>query len=135
MAKITIRTKKEKEVIDITDNVISVIEDRLKRSSDGVCCLFIAHTTASLTTADLDPGTDKDMMDAFAAMVPKLNYRHPHDPDHVPSHILSSLIGTSVNVPFESGKLILGEWQRIVLIEHDGPKEREIYVSIVESVR
>ena len=133
MEKISIRTKKEKEIIDITDLVASVLEDKFKHISEGVCVLFVAHTTAALTTADLDPGTDKDMLEAFSAMVPKLNYRHPHDPEHVPSHILSALIGTSVNIPFESAKLVLGEWQRVVLVELDGPKEREIYISIISS--
>ena len=96
----------------------------------GICNLLILHTTAALTTADLDPGTDLDMLDAFEAMVPKLRYRHPHDPAHVPDHILSSLIGTSVALPFERGKMLLGTWQRVVLIELDGPREREIVLTI-----
>jgi secondary thiamine-phosphate synthase enzyme len=92
--------------------------------------LFILHTTAALTTADLDPGTDLDMLDAFEAMIPKLRYRHPHNPEHVPDHILSALIGTSVALPFERGKLILGTWQRVVLIELDGPRERQLVVTV-----
>jgi secondary thiamine-phosphate synthase enzyme len=59
---------------------------------------------------------------------PKLNYRHPHDPSHVPDHILSTLIGTSLSVPVEDGKLRLGKWQRVVLFEFDGPQEREVVV-------
>ena len=80
------------------------------QSKEGVCHLFILHTTAALTTADLDPGTDLDMLDAFEEMIPKLSYRHPHDPSHVGDHIMSSLIGPSVCLPYEDGKLMLGTW-------------------------
>lgn len=93
-----------------------------------ICNLFLTHTTAALTTADLDPGTDLDMLDAFEAIVPKLKYRHPHDPSHVSDHILSSVIGTSLTIPVKEGKLVLGTWQRVVLVEFDGPKQRELII-------
>jgi len=93
--------------------------------------MSVLHTTAGLTTADLDPGTDLDMLDAFEAMIPKLRYRHPHNPAHVPDHILSALIGTSASVPFSGGKMLLGTWQRVVLVELDGPREREVVVTLL----
>jgi secondary thiamine-phosphate synthase enzyme len=96
----------------------------------GFCHLSVLHTTAALTTADLDPGTDLDMLDAFDAIIPKLRYRHPHDPEHVPDHILSALIGTSVSVPVDQSQLVLGTWQRVVLVELDGPRDREVVVSL-----
>ncbi len=127
MQKLSIKTRKKREIVDITDQVESAIGNpRLS----GICNLLILHTTAALTTADLDPGTDLDMLDAFEAMVPKLRYRHPHNPEHVPDHIMSSLIGSSVALPFEKGSLLLGTWQRVVLVELDGPREREIVVTI-----
>ena len=88
--------------------------------------MFILHTTAALTIADLDPGTDLDLLDAFEAIVPKLNYRHPHNPRHTPDHILSALIGTSLSVPVRKGELLLGQWQRLIVVELDGPLEREL---------
>lgn len=91
--------------------------------------MFILHTTASLTTADLDPGTDLDLLDALKNLLPDIQYRHPHNPAHTPDHILSSLIGPSLTVPVESGKLCLGTWQRVVLIELDGPRERNIQIT------
>ena len=126
MKRISVKTHKKREVLDITD----LIEQELGKSSSGVCHLLVLHTTAALTTADLDPGTDLDMLDAFEALIPKLRYRHPHNPAHVPDHILSALIGTSVTLPFERKKLVLGTWQRVVLIELDGPRERELAMSI-----
>jgi secondary thiamine-phosphate synthase enzyme len=130
MHKLSIKTRRKREVVDIT----GMIEDLLRKQPTdrtGICSLSILHTTAALTTADLDPGTDLDMLDAFEAMIPKLRYRHPHNPAHVPDHILSALIGTSVSIPFEKGSLLLGTWQRIVLIELDGPRERDVVVTLL----
>ena len=125
MQRLTIKSHKKREVLDITDRVQKVLG-----TNSGLCHLLVLHTTAALTTADLDPGTDLDMLDAFEAMMPKLRYRHPHDPEHVPDHILSALIGTSVSLPFEKGRLLLGTWQRVVLIELDGPRERQVVATI-----
>src|SRR5437660_2027053 len=125
MKKLKIKTHKKKEVLDITETVEKALGKRNSGDS-GICNLFILHTTAALTTADLDPGTDLDMLDAFEQMVPKLNYRHPHDPEHVPDHILSAVIGTSVALPVKDGELLLGTWQRIVLVELDGGRERQV---------
>jgi len=126
---IKIKTSKKREIIDITE----IINDFLKKEKkeNGLIYLLSLHTTCSLTTADLDPGTDLDMLDAFEKMIPNLKYRHPHDPSHVSDHILTSLIGTHLLLPFEKNKLILGTWQRVVLIEFNGPKEREIFNKII----
>lgn len=126
MKKIEISTQKKRQIIDITDAV-----EREIAKHTGLCHLFLLHTTASLATADLDPGTDLDMLDAFEAMIPKLRYRHPHNPAHVPDHILSTLLGTSLTVPVTDGKLLLGTWQRVVLVEFDGPRERKIVISLI----
>lgn len=129
MHKLLVKTHRKREVVDITDEVNRVLEKSYSDQS-GICHLSILHTTAALTTADLDPGTDLDMLDAFEAMIPKLHYRHPHNPAHVPDHILSALIGTSVALPVERGSLVLGTWQRVVLMEFDGPRERQGVVSL-----
>ncbi len=118
-----IKTTKKQMVIDLTEK----INDFLKELEDvNFCYLFLTHTTCALTTADLDPGTDLDMLDAFNVLIPKLNYRHPHNPEHVKDHILSSLIKTELLLPCKSKELILGTWQRVVLIEFDGPRERNL---------
>ena len=128
MKRISIKTHKKREVVDITEEVQASLRKEHARQS-GVCHLLLLHTTAALTTADLDPGTDLDLLDAFEAMVPKLRYRHPHDPSHMPDHILSALIGTSLSLIVEEGQLVLGTWQRVVLIELDGPRQREIVIA------
>jgi secondary thiamine-phosphate synthase enzyme len=128
MLRLTIATRHKRQILDITE----AIENALRkpgRAPSGICHLLVLHTTAALTTADLDPGTDLDMLDAFEAMIPKLRYRHPHAPGHVPDHILSALIGTALAVPLEKGRLVLGTWQRVILVELDGPRAREIVLT------
>lgn len=127
--QLSITTSKQKQIVDITD----LINEHLSKpeTNNGLCTLFVQHTTACITTADLDPGTDLDMLDAFAALMPKLDYRHPHNPAHVPDHILSSIIGPSLTIPITNGQLDLGTWQRVVLVELDGPRKREITLSII----
>lgn len=115
-------------MIDITDNVDEILEKSFEKK-DGLCQLFLTHTTAALTTADLDPGAEEDMLDALEKLIPELSYRHPHNPAHMPDHILSLLIGASLTIPIQSGRLLLGSWQRVVLLEFDGPREREVVIS------
>jgi len=57
-----------------------------------------------------------------------LDYNHPHDPEHMPDHILATTIGPSVTVPVQNGELQLGQWQRIVLCEFNGPRERTVTI-------
>lgn len=121
--RLTIKTAQSRQVIDITDDVQKLVDSDAK-----AIVVYVAHTTCAITTADLDPGTDLDLLDAVWEMIPKLNYRYPHDPAHVPAHLASSIIGPSVTVPVEDGKLVLGTWQRIILVELDGPKERDLAV-------
>ena len=130
MHHLNITTHRKREILDITDQVETTLRQR-KNLDSGVCHLVVLHTTAALTTADLDPGTDLDILDAFDRLIPKLNFRHPHDPAHVPDHILSALIGTSVSLLVEKGSLVLGTWQRVVLVELDGPRTREIAMGLV----
>jgi secondary thiamine-phosphate synthase enzyme len=125
VTSLTIRTARKDQVVDITDEVQASLE-----AADGVCTVFAAHTTCAITTADLDPGTDEDYLEALRKVLPPMRYRHPHNPAHTPDHILATLIGPSVCVPVHNGRLVLGVWQRIILIELDGPRERDLYISV-----
>jgi len=121
MKVMQIATNRKREVIDITDRIEVP-------NGEGALTIFVRHTTAAITTADLDPGTDLDFLDFLQAITPQVQWRHPHDPAHAPDHMLASLIGPSVSVPYKDGKLLLGTWQRIILVELDGPRECEIVI-------
>lgn len=121
-----VSTRKKDQVVDITEMIENALRDM---QEDGVCVVFAAHTTCAITTADLDPGTDLDLLHALRHVLPDLNYRHPHDPQHTPDHLLSSIIGPSVTIPYRKHKLLLGTWQRVILVELDGPRQRTVHVS------
>jgi len=127
MKTITITTKKKDEVVDITETVENLLQEM--KAPSGICVVFVAHTTCALTTADLDPGTDLDFLNALRRMLPHISYRHPHDPSHTPDHILSSILGPSLAIPYQDGQLLLGTWQRVILVELDGPRQRTLHVS------
>lgn len=123
---IRITTKENREVIDITDEVMRY----LPADGAGIAHIFVQHTTASVTTIDSDPGIDLDLFDFLTGITPDVKWRHPHNPDHAPAHLISSIIGPSVSIPFENGHLQLGTWQQVVLIELDGPRERTLVINI-----
>lgn len=129
MRRFSVKTADNKEVIDITDR----IEDELRQAGvvEGLVNIFILHTTAAITTADLDPGTDKDMLDVFQRIIPPVPFRHAHDPEHTPDHIMSTMIGPGITVPLQDGRLLLGAWQRVILVELSGPRERTLVISWV----
>lgn len=124
---LTISTKKRRQIVDITDE----IQTQLPSGFSGAVAVTVLHTTAAITTADLDPGTDQDLLDALDQLLPRLPWRHPHNPAHAPDHLLASIIGPSVVMPAEDGKLILGTWQRLILVELDGPRRRDVAVTCI----
>ncbi len=126
MKTMTVATTKKEQVIDITATIADAVHEAERAS--GACIVSVAHTTCALTTADLDPGTDLDLLQALRAMVPQLDYRHPHDPEHTPDHILASIIGPSLALPYDRRHLLLGTWQRVILVELDGPRQRTLHV-------
>jgi len=124
---IDIKTYRKTEVIDITAKIESEIK------GDGLINIFAKHTTTAIILADLDPNSDTDLLQAIQAMTPKVNWTHPHDPSHYPDHLFSSLLGVSLTIPYDKGKLELGKWQKIIFIELDGPKNREIALTFIQS--
>lgn len=121
--QLMISTTDKRQVIDITDDV-----ERQLGADDKAVLVFVQHTTAAITTADLDPGTDLDLLDALDSIIPDREWRHPHDPSHTTDHLLASIVGPSVTIPVVSGKLSLGTWQRIILVDFDGPRNRSITI-------
>jgi secondary thiamine-phosphate synthase enzyme len=126
---ITVSTHRNRQVLDITSRV----EQFIARTEikEGLCNIFVAHTTAGLTTGEAIEGTDEDLMETLAKMIPKIDFRHAHDPSHAPDHMISSIVGSSVTIPIVSGRLQLGTWQRVLLVECNGPRQREIVVTVI----
>lgn len=123
---IEIETQSPKQVIDITGQVGRLLDG----ASGGICYLYLKHTTAGLTVMTWEAGVPEDIMDILQSLTPKLAYRHD-SAAHVAAHFLSALVGPSVHVPVQAGRLALGQFQRVVLLEFEGPRKREIEMRLL----
>ena len=123
---IPISTRERSEMIDIT----SLVDKEVNKSGpkDGVCLLFVPHTTAGITINEsADPSVKSDMQVMLSKLVPwEASYRHMEG--NSAAHIKSSMIGCSVMAIIESGHLKLGTWQGIFFCEFDGPRSRKLHI-------
>lgn len=126
-----IKTTAAKEVVDLTERLEAVI--RKAKLQEGLCTLFVTHTTAAVTTGEIGEGTEQDFLQVVEKMIPRIQFQHAHDPSHAWSHMASSILGPSLTVPVTGGKLVLGTWQSVMLVELDGPRERMVHVTLMSS--
>lgn len=124
-----IKTAAAKEIVALTDRLETVIREA--KLQEGLCTLFVTHTTAALTTGEIGEGTDDDFLEVVEEMVPRIRFQHAHNPAHAWSHMASSILGPSLTVPVSAGKLVLGTWQSVMLVELDGPRERIVHVALI----
>lgn len=130
MQIIKIQSNEREEMIEIT----SAVEKLLRESNqkEGICFLFTQHTTCGLTiNENADPDVKSDMLGFLSDLIPQDYKDFRHVERNSDAHIKSSLVGASVTVPFESGKLLLGRWQGIFLCEFDGARERKVLMKII----
>ena len=128
MATIKIQSSEREELIEITDQV----SQNLPETGEGICILFTQHTTCGLTiNENADPDVKYDILLFLKNTIPQYYEGFRHFEHNSDAHIKSSLVGSSVTIPFENGKLLLGRWQGIFLCEFDGARERKVIVKII----
>jgi secondary thiamine-phosphate synthase enzyme len=127
MPEIKVRTASRVEARSITAEVAQAV----RNNKGSLVYLFTPHTTCGLlVNEDADPAVMSDILDALDRLVPR-NYQYKHAEGNADAHIKSSLIGHSLLVPFSGGRLSLGTWQGIFLMEFDGPRERKVQISVL----
>ncbi|MEJ2208999.1 MAG: secondary thiamine-phosphate synthase enzyme YjbQ [Anaerolineae bacterium] len=127
MVELEIRTQSHSELRDITSQVQQAVSDR--GIEDGVCHVFVPHTTAGLTlNENWDPDVRGDLVRALQAMVPDVHFRHGEG--NSPAHLLAGLVGAGQTLLVRGGKLVLGRWQGVYLAEFDGPRTRRVLVKV-----
>jgi secondary thiamine-phosphate synthase enzyme len=127
---LSVRSREREQMVDFTDEV----RRRLKEAgaTDGICVLYVQHTTAGLTiNENADKDVQHDMLHALRKLVPQYGMDFRHGEENSDAHIKSSIVGTSVTVPFRDGELMLGRWQGIFMCEFDGPRERRIIMTLL----
>lgn len=131
MEKIKIKTTSRVDLVDITKEIQSVVS--ASKVKDGVCFLFCQHTTAGLTiNENADPSVKADITNTLNRLIPH-NANYQHAEGNADAHIKSSLLGPSLNIIIEDGKLALGTWQGIYFCEGDGPRNREVWVKVMRN--
>lgn len=128
-----VKTSSRTEFIDITRSVQEAVKKT--GAEDGVCTIFIPHTTAAVTiNENADPSVFHDILMELDKIVPFKDQYH-HMEGNSPAHIKASLVGCSQIVFVESGRLVLGTWQGIFFCEFDGPRNRKVHVKVISDGR
>ena len=126
---INVKTGSRIDMVDIT----SLVSGEVSKAgvTDGICVVYVPHTTAGVTINEgADPAVCTDIIRKLNELVPP-NDRYRHMEGNSDSHIKTSIIGSSVTVIVENGRLVLGTWQKIFFCEFDGPRSRKVYVKVV----
>lgn len=131
---IKIKTKGNTDIINLTEKVQEIINK--SKIKEGIVNIFARHTTAGVAIVEYEKGVLKDFKEALEKIAPLENHYHHNklqDDDNGSSHARAGLLGCSLNVPFNDKKLLLGIWQKIVLIDFDThPRDREVIITIIE---
>ena len=126
---IVLETHSRIEMVDITSLVQKEVSST--EVQDGICVVYVPHTTAGVTVNEgADPDVCEDIETRMNELVPS-HRRYRHTEGNADSHIKASLIGSSVSLLVEEGRLVLGTWQKIFFCEFDGPRSRKVYVKVV----
>lgn len=127
---VAVDTEDRTQVLDVTDAVADAVD-----VDDGLCAVTSRQTTAGVTVNEAEDRLMQDLEDALRDIVPRDgDYRHDAIDDNADAHIRSMLVGGSAAVPVSDGELALGTWQRILLVECDGPRHRELAVTAMQAV-
>ncbi|MCX6802911.1 MAG: secondary thiamine-phosphate synthase enzyme YjbQ [Candidatus Diapherotrites archaeon] len=133
LKRFSARTGRDISIINITEEVGNAVAS--SKIKDGIAVVFVAGSTAAISTLEFEPGLLKDLPKVLEKIAPlKADYEHHKtwNDRNGASHILSNLVGPSLTVPFEKKKLLLGSWQQIVLMDFDrDAREREVLVQVV----
>ena len=129
----SISTKGHSDIIDITDNVRRIVSQ--SSIKNGLVTIFVVGSTASVSTIEYEPALVEDVRDMLEKLVPSdIESRHSQTwgDDNGYSHMRATLMGPSITAPVSSGKVVLGTWQQIVVIDHDNRKrQREVFVQVI----
>ena len=132
LINLTVRTRQRNEMIDVTEDIRNAVNTaRIK--DDGMVIAYVPHTTAACTiNENADPDVRHDVLQKLSELIPKSENYYQHNEGNSDSHVKTSIVGGSVTVLIEAGRIVLGQWQGVYFCEFDGPRTREMLVKIVE---
>ncbi len=128
MNRFEVATPRRECLVDVTGRAADAVREA--GVDAGVCTVFVPHTTAAVTiNENADPDVARDILDFLHELVPQ-STRFRHAEGNSDAHVKASLLGSSVQIPVEGGRLVLGTWQGIYLAEFDGPRRRRVCVVV-----
>lgn len=127
---LTVDTTGSIDVVDITEEVAA----ELPAGAEGVCTVFVEHTTAAVSINEAEPRLISDIESFVETLSAPDGWEHDALDGNADAHLRSSLLGRSVTIPVRNGELALGRWQSVLFIECDGPRNRSVSVTMVPAV-
>lgn len=128
--ELTISTRKQREVVDVTDIVLSAVRE--SGIDNGLLIVQLPHATAALTLNEGEGGLKQDLLDKLEDLVPvRGSYQHDRIDDNAHAHLKSAFVGSSRVLPIVDGRILRGTWQNFLVIEEDGPRTRRIVVFVM----
>ena len=129
MTELQIRTASNREMIDLTAQVEAAVA--ASGIEQGLCNVYVSHATAAIIVNENDdPNVCVDTLDSLDRLVPSGVWRHDRVDGNAAAHIQAAILGPSETVPVHAGRLQLGRWQAIMLVELDGPRERRVLITV-----
>ncbi len=126
--RLSVTTRAHSEMVNITAGIARLVPEGFS----GLCVVFCRHTTAGLTiNENADPDVVHDLLSELERLVPWRNPAFRHGEGNSAAHLKATLCGASVSVPVENGRLLLGTWQGVYFCEFDGPRSREVIVTLL----
>ena len=130
MDVIEVSSQRRRQLIDVTSFVQEAVAG--SEVADGLCSVCVPHTTAAvILNENSDPAVGDDILHALDALVPQVAWRHAEG--NSDAHLLSALLGQAVSIPVSGGELMLGRWQAVFLVELDGPRKRDLWVTCLRA--
>lgn len=129
MTELRIRTTTKREMVDLTERVAEIVARAAP--DEGLCSVYTPHATAAIVVNENDdPNVCVDVLDLLDRLIPAGVWRHDKVDGNAASHIQATILGPGETIPVREGKLMLGTWQSVMLVELDGPRERRVLVTL-----
>jgi secondary thiamine-phosphate synthase enzyme len=129
VAEFVVHTQRVLEMVDITRPVTDAV--RQSGVADGICLVYVPHATAAVViNENADPNVCEDILEALGRLIPEGRWRHDRIDNNAAAHIKATILGPSETVPVRGGRLRLGTWQSLMLVELDGPRDRSVIVEV-----
>ncbi len=130
--ELKVRTRKKNDVLDLTRQVTELVQQA--NLEQGVCHVYVPHATAAIIVNENDdPQISQDLLTALAGLVPEGVWLHDKVDDNGAAHLKATILGPSESVPVHRGRLALGTWQAIMLVDFDGPRDRTVLVTLTRA--